>query len=304
MPTRRLSLVATSVAAIVATGAIGVSQTPISIGLVREDGFLIPIATITPDLFEPPIPLKTTVNGEVIRPIEKEWPFKDLGWQLSSGRGEKTEFKTLEPQMVRMPYCSERLMWRTTLRRPPAIEGVAPIEKLGMSVSGTSMELPDDVTSQPDQQSQRVVRQIVILFLAKEKARLSREPGQYAASLAPGSPSVRVRQLVRHAIGSNTVYYFEAIKPLKLSDGAVSPDAGLVTGWIVDSPSGLRDYEVTYKVNDDAYKENDLAVVRGIVRHQGKALWLLEWRGWESEYYTVYDWPSGILRVNMNAYHC
>ena len=59
-----------------------------------------------------------------------------------------------------------------------------------------------------------------------------------------------------------------------------------------------------YKINDDAYKENDRAVVRGIVPYRGRALWLLEWHGWETEYYTLHDWPSGIQRVIVDAYEC
>ena len=123
-------------------------------------------------------------------------------------------------------------------------------------------------------------------------------------SAAPGAPPVRIQQLKRHAAGGVATYYFEATKALKVSDTSIAPDAGLVTGWIIDSATGLKDYEVIYKVNDDSYKQNDRAIVRGIVPFQSGALWILEWHGWESEYYSVHHWPSATNRVLVDAYEC
>jgi hypothetical protein len=298
-----------TVVALVTVVVTVLSQQPIAIGIVRDDGYLMPITRITPQDFEVRArPEQTFINGEPIGPAPfpaPEWPFKGLTWTLSSGRGRKpVEITTLEPVMVDMPYCEDRLLWRTTLKRPPVDQRYVPIGKIGLAVRGAAIEHPEVVANQPDPGSRRVARRIVALFLSKERARLAVEKGQYAVSAAPGSPPVRIKQLSRHLVGDVSTYYFEATKALTLSDGAIDPNAGLITGWIVDSPSGLKDYEVTYKVNDDAYKENDHATVHGIVPFQGRALWLLEWHGWEWEYYTLHEWPAGVARLTVDAYQC
>jgi hypothetical protein len=291
-----------------ALGAIrAAGQAPIALGIVREDGNLFPITLVTPKLFEEPrFPSQTTVNGEQLdapaRPASPNWPFKDAAWTLSAGRGRGAlAINTLKPVMVPMPYCADQLMWRTNLSRPPVREGHAPIRKLGAAATGVSLELPEDVTSRVDA---RVARRIVSVFLTKEKERLSGEQEPYVRALAADAQPVVIRQLMRHRVGDVIVYYFEATKALKLADGILFPDVGLVTGWIADSPSGLQDHEVRYKINDDAAKQNDRAIVRGIIPYQGKALWLLEWHGWESEYYTLHDWPSGAVRLTVDAYNC
>ena len=277
-------------------------QAPIAIGIVREDGHLFPITHIPPKPIEDArFPLATFINGSRIpEPEAPIWPFKDLTWTLSGGR--PLTFKTLEPVTVQMPYGEDRLMWRTTLNRPPVRKGYAPIRKMGAAVTGATIEHPEDVANQPDQASRNVARRIVSLFLSHEEARLTEENGRLAVSAADKPSPVAVKVLKRHTAAGATTYYFEATKALKLYDGAVAPDAGLVTGWIVDTASGLKDFEVRYKVNDDSYKQNDRAIVRGVVSYHGKALWLLEWHGWESEYYTVHDWPSGHLLLTVDAY--
>ncbi len=291
---------------IAATLAVTSAQQPIAIGIVRVDGHLMPIARITPKGFEAPHgkPEQTHVNGVAIGPAPfgpPDWPLKGLAWTLANGSQPPVEITTLEKTLVRMPYCDDRYLWRTTLKQPAAPEGIAPIPKIGAAVSGARLEFPDNVISLPDAGSRRVADRIVELFLAREKARLAVDKGVAASGSAA---TVRITQLVRHVVGGTSTYYFEASKPLKLSDGSVGSDAGVVSGWVVDSAAGLRDYEVAYRVNDDTYKEYDNAVVRGIVPYQGRALWLLERHGWETEYYTLHDWPSGIQRLIVDAYEC
>ncbi|HYE87275.1 MAG TPA: hypothetical protein VEA16_13030 [Vicinamibacterales bacterium] len=301
---------ALTVALVIATTLAAASaQGPVAIGIVRKDGLLMPITVLTGQLFTgPPFPAQTFVNGEPIGDDTTSGPAQLLAnrtWLLSPGPGRTpVPLRTTETVVAWMPYCEDRLMWRTTLRPSPLDQGVAPVSKLGMAVSGASISFPEDVSAQPDAPSRRVGRRIVSLFLLKEKERLAQEKGPYAVSAAPGSPPVVIRELRRHTFGQASTYYFEATKSLRTSEGSIAPDAGLVTGWLVDSSAGLKDFEVTYKVNDDAYKENERAIVRGIVNYAGKALWLLEWHGWEHEYYTLHEWPAGIVRLRMNAYNC
>ncbi|HEX6162610.1 MAG TPA: hypothetical protein VFZ31_04565 [Vicinamibacterales bacterium] len=257
---------------------------------MREDGYLFPITMVTPELFER--------GPESFDPAE---PFMDVSWILNDRGGTPVEIKTINQQLMRMPYCDDRPLWRTTLQRPAVRQGYAPIRKLGLAVAGASLEFPEEVSRLADVASQRVARRIVSLFLSKEKTRMAEEKG-YVAAVA-GSPVI-VRKLFRHSAGDVSVYYFEATKGVAYSDGGTDPNAGLLTGWIADSATALRDSEVAYKINDDSYKQNDSAIVRGIVPYQGKALWVLEWHGWESEYFTVHDWPLGVMRLRRDAYAC
>jgi len=289
---------------IAAALAVASAQEPIAIGIVRIDGHLMLIARITPQFFEaPPLATETIVNGEPLAPEAPIWPFAGIAWTLSQGGGRKpVDLTTIEPVMVRMPYCSDRLMWRTTLKRPPAPEGVSPIRKLGMAVRGAAIEQPEDVANQPDAASRRLSHHIVKLAHEKEALRLESQPKEYWPPNSYGDRAqapVRIEQLRRYAAGGVTTYYFEAAK----SWWKDSPD-GLVTGWITDLAGTLRDQDVEYKFNNDRHKENASAKVWGIVRYQHRALWLLEWHGWEDEYYTVHDWPSGITRAMVNAYEC
>jgi hypothetical protein len=174
--------------------------------------------------------------------------------------------------------------------------------KIGIAVSGGAVEHPEDVRHQPDAASRQVARRIVHLAHAKEAERLKEIAKEYLPEGAGADRSkvaVQLRLLRRHPVGGVSVYYFEATKAWGLA-----LDNGLLTGWIVDSGSGLKDYEVKYKFNDDSHKENDHALVWGVVRYQNKALWVLEWHGYESEYYTVHDWPSGMERLNVGGGAC
>ena len=330
MLTRRLHRVMAAVV-IVAAGAIDAGQEPVSIGLVREDGYLVPIVTITPKLFESPLPAATTVNGEPLSPVEpaeKEWPFRNLEWRLY-GRGKngtpvmpparpgppltaaavamsaveiKTEIKTIEPLTVDS-HCSDQAVWRTTLTLPPAPENVAPIRKIAVAIAGGVVEQPEDVVGQPDAASRRVARRIVQLTHAKETERVADMPSQYLppdhSPAARAKVAVRLAQLRRLSIAGVATYYFEAHK-------AWGPalDGGLVTGWIVATPSGVTDHDVKYKFNDDSSKENDSAIVWGVVKYQGRSLWILEWHGYELEYYTIHDWPSGVERLQVDGGGC
>jgi hypothetical protein len=330
-------------ALVLASGAIAGSQPPIWIAIVRQDGLLMPIAAITPRLFETsipgeaptlvetPIPVETFIGGERLLPDKSVLllreksvrPFKDLVWTLTSGRGSKAaEIRTLEPVAMPMPYCSDQIGWRTTLRLPPAPEHEAPIRKLGIAISGGTIEHPENVVTQPDATSRLVARQIVRLTHAKEAERFtayakelehsiatSKEVAQRAKQfreyLPDQSPTerakvaVKLAQLRRHSVNGITTYYFEATKAWGLAR-----DNGLVTGWIVESPSGLADHDVTYKFNDDSSKENERALVWGILPYQGRALWILAWHGWENVYYTLNDWPSGATRLIVDEYNC
>jgi len=292
---------------IVAATAIGDAQAPVSIGLVREDGYLVPIAVITPGLFaEPPFPAQTTVHGEPldppVEPDRPSWPFNDLGWTLSYGRGKAPiQIKTLEPLTVDS-HCMEQVVWRTTLKLPPARKNVAPIYKIGIAVSATGVEHPEDVVNQPDAASRRVVRRIVALTHSKEAERLKEIPKNYlpaGASADRQKVAVRVRLLRRHSAAGVPIYYFEATKAWGLA-----PEGGLVTGWIVDRPSGMQEHDVKYKFNDDGAKEGDNAIVWGVIPYDGRALWILEWHGYEWEYYTVHDWPSGVERLRVDGGGC
>ena len=288
--------------ALVAGTVVVTAQAPISIGLVREDGYLIPIATVTPALFAPPFPFETNANGEPLPPEKREWPFKTLQWRLSSPGKAPVEITTLEP-LILDSHCTEQSVWRTTLKLFPAQKNVAPVGKIGAAISGGTLEHPEDVSGQPDAASRRVASRIVQLTHAKEAERVASEPAQY---LPPNhSPAerakvaVRVAQLRRHSAAGLATYYFEATKAW-----GAALDNGLVTGWIVDTPSGLKDHDVKYKFNDDRFKENARAIVWGIVRSSGRSLWILEWHGYESESYTLHEWPSGVERVVVDGGAC
>jgi len=246
----------------------------------------MPIAEITADLFETPVATWTTVNGEVLPAAKADHQFKELIWTLVSGRGRApVEIRTLDQASVPMPYCSDQEGWRTTLKVPPAPKGVAPIRNIGLAVRGATVDHPDDVARQPDAASGRVSRLIISIVHSKEGERLLEETGPLGVS-SPGDRlriPVRIPVLLRQLSAGVTTYYFEATKALKVSDGSVLDDAGLVTGWITDSAGKLRDYDVQYKINDDGYKQNDRAHVWGIVPFGKRALWILEWHGWESE---------------------
>ena len=293
---------------IAAALAVTSAQEPIAIGIVRVDGVLMPITLITTKGFEVPPgkPEQTLVNGVSVGPVPfgpPDWPLTGRVWTLANGQQAPVEITTLGKQMVRMPYCDDRSFWRTTLKRPPAPEGIAPISNIGAAVSGASLEFPEDVINRADAASRRVASLIVTLAHRKEASRLAAMPKEYWPQNSYGDRTqapVRIEKLRRYTAGGITTYYFEAAKPWWKE----SPENGLVTGWITDSAGTLRDHDVVYKFNNDSHKENASAIVWGVVRYGNRALWLLEWRGWESQYYTLHDWPSGVVRATVDAYEC
>lgn len=275
---------------VVAAAAVAAAQEPISIGIVRQDGYLIPLASIR--------------GSDVIATTQVLRAYRGVAWSFYPSDGSSiSEIKSTRP--TAMPsHCQDQQVWQTTLDMPAWDEHVAPVPKIGIAVRGGEFQRIENVVQPPDDRSRQVAQFALTLAQAKQRERFIREGDPHFKKLTPAQREAtpfKLETLVRHALASSTTYYFEASRDLSaLGHG----DLYRSRGWIVDSPAGLRGHGVTFQFDDDAAKENDRSTVHGVIRIGERSFWILETHGYEWEYYTLREWPSGIQRLSIGGGGC
>ena len=145
--------------AIVFTGCLAASmarQEPVSVAILREDGYLVPVVNIVGDRYVPLTTFSETENKSVftadaVALRDSEWMF----WRRGTKKPEA--IKVIGRAMVHN-HCTDEEAWRTTVQGNPVDKDVADIRKVGVAIRGGQLRLPENVTAQPDESSRRVRR--------------------------------------------------------------------------------------------------------------------------------------------------
>lgn len=260
-------------------------QESIALGLVRKDGFLIPLAAIGP----------TTELRSLRRSA-----LDGAEWTLFGEAEPAVRFRSIARSTVES-HCEPQTVWRTTLDRPAADPHIAPVQKIGIAARGASIEIATDVLAAPDGASQKVTQLIGPLANQQEREAIASDSGhpyRHLGEKVRATTPVKLEILRRHVINGIAVYYFEASKSYHPVDDV------RVRGWMLDSPAGVSSRYVTYQLDDDGHKQNDRMTVWGVVNLGARSLWIMEGHGYEWEYYRIREWPSGQIRLHMDGGGC
>lgn len=270
-------------------------QEPISIGILRQDGYLIPVATIDGNRYLPLLASSTLLENTNVFTAAAA-ALAGTTWTVARKAGDPIELTVFNRAMVD-DHCSSEEAWRTSFKGTRVPKMSADVGKLGIAVRGAQASQPEDVTALPDEASRRIARLAAQIAAAAEAKRLAKEPDLFKEyfSARENAASIVVRKLFRHTSGGVTTYFFETAKePLPL----------ITSGWIVDSPEGTNVHDVNFAVNDDSYKEGRDGTVTGIVPLADRTLWLMEWHGYEWEEHAIHEWPSGRVRLRTPGVGC
>jgi hypothetical protein len=261
--------------------ASAAAQEPLAIGIMRQDGLLIPIAIVNGDRYQP---LRRLNNSE--------WTL----WRWSDSTG--TPIRVSSPTKVDS-HCTQQDAWRTSFAGEPVRPNEAPVRKIGVAVRGGIVEFPVDVLSQPDDASRRVAALVTRLAHDSESQRLAGEANNHLHKIprsTRAATAVEIEKLWRHTDGAISTYFFQAVKQY--------PYRAMTSGWIVDNGTALRSRGVRFQMDDDDYKENERLTAAAIVKYNGRILWIAEWHGYESENYIIHEWPQGMRRLVVGGGGC
>ena len=268
------------------------AQEPVSLAIVREDGYLVPVVSIVGNKYTPLTAFRDSENKSLFTP--EAVALRDSSWTLwRRGTSTPEPIKVLNRAMVHN-HCTDEEAWRTTVQGKPVAKHVSDIKKIGVAVRGGEVQFPEDITAQPDNASRRVVQRITFLTHAGAEG-LQTEIRRLAPD-ARTTNIVTLDKLIRHRTDEST-YYFEAVKKYGFI-GAVTQ------GWIVESDTGLRVHGVRSWADDGEAKTHSRADVLAVVRRGTASLWLVIWHGYEGEGYVIHEWPSGRAIDNLGGGGC
>jgi hypothetical protein len=278
--------------------ALSVSaQEPLSVAVLREDGYLVPMVTVRGDEYAPLTTFDDIHNKSSFTRQAAELTGEWRWWRV--GGSEAPPLTTIQRAFVHN-HCSTEEAWQTTVKGKQVEPSVADIGKIGIAVRNGEVVAPEDLTGRPDQASRKFVPLIVSLAHSREAERLRTEttnPIHEFDRATRAARAVVIEKLIRHQDTGLVVYYFEAVKKY----GHIR---AFTTGWLVETGGAVQPRDVKFQMDDDGYKENERAYALGIIPYAGKQLWVLRVHHYESESHAIREWPSGRLVGDLGGGGC
>jgi hypothetical protein len=291
---------------------VGASQTSIPdrgmIGILREDGILVPFAAFRGTRWEVPWP--GDVSSREIPVTTSSVPDTWWGGEEPSGWHVRAEDGTVRDLAVQAPavfafHCERRLGLRTDFKtaRPPAPVFVHPYPKAGLAATA-------GVTIEPLEILDRSSREWTALpsVLARD-FNMAEDNMIRALRYGPGwrhpvnqkdreKVPVTLEAWYRTRLDSPgaTMSYIEAVRAYP--PGPEDEGCGLVTmftGWIF--ASGRDERPKTTLVARVTYCDREGALYMlplGRIRLRDRAFWIYQLSGWDDEYY-------GVMRIGASA---
>lgn len=271
------------------------AQEPVSIAILRQDGYLIPVATIDGNRYRPLLITSTQLDNTNVF-TAAAIAIGRATWRVARRNGDPLEVTALHRAMVG-DHCSSEEAWRTSFKGAPVDGRSADVAKLGIAVIGAEASQPEDVTALPDEASRRVARLVVRTAAALEEERFAEAPNLLREYFPAdrNSAVIVLKKFFRHSRAGVTTYFFETAKePMPL----------ITSGWIVDSADASKVIDARFAVSDDSHKEGRSGTVTGLVPLADRTLWLMEWHGYEHETHAIHEWPSGQVRLRTPGVGC
>jgi hypothetical protein len=259
-----------------------VHSSGVIVGVVRGDGFLLPLASKENEAW-------TLLEAQ--RVPRQGWTY--VPW----GAGVPRPLAVLDMVTVDA-YCSH-LDGFATNAPPPSAKLDAPHLMSGIAIHGDVSAVPvEDVVRRPDATSSRVARFVVQLThaLEAERAPVSRRsPRTTIPSNGRERVPVRITTLARvrgsgvHGVDS---YYFEAHK-------RYGPVESYANGWLASSPFSVSVVSATGGISGGGETGRRRGRVLGVLRIRQASVWVMEMRGYEGDSYDLVEMPAGqVLSVH------
>lgn len=271
-----------------------IAPSSLTVGVVRSDGFLVPIATRTPDgLWTALSGIEVTGDRSTIR-IRDHASLPRDGWTFHPVGDGASRPLAIRGNVTAEASCMRQETLATDASRPgpPGTDRLA----WGIATHGAATTLPvDDVAEQPDVESRRVARVIVQLTHALEADRAAQPSSRLAGITSDqrGRVPVVITRLDRARLAWQDAYYFEAQKDY----GRMRSFAG---GWALSSSAGFSLVQVAAGVESAGGETTrSYGRVLGALRSGLGAVWIVEMQGYEGRHYALVDTgaPRRVLEV-------
>ena len=292
---RWVSCIALVLAFSASDGGASRAQTPspvqpsrLSLGVVRGDGILLPLAFRENEEW-------TSLRSLVIDGDQGVYRLRDAqrvpreGWTYLPWDGGASRPLAIKDLVTTDAYCQRQEGFATSAPKPgPKLD--APHLMAGIAFHGNVSAVPiEDMLHQPDDESRRVARFIVQLTHALESERTSVPPRSPRTTIPlndRGRVPVQISTLARDRVGDADFYYFEARKRY----GAVE---SYTKGWLMSSPFSISVVRVDGGIDGGGETSRLRGRVLGVLRVLRNSVWVMEMRGYEGDSYDIVEMPRG-----------
>jgi hypothetical protein len=304
---RRLSVFTAFAAGLLVSSSLVFSDegpAPFALAVLRRDAILVPFASFdgrrwTNDWPMPPKKVDVPITIEDVPPAW--WPggTPRLAWTLWTPDGDRHPLAVTAPAWTPVE-CEGLVGLRTDVRLtepvPPPV--VQPYPKIGLAVSGAQAVEPIAVVAEGSAEWKRIEALMKAPFDGAETDQIRHEVryGWYhpAGQAERAATPVALEALYRApwvAPGS-FAYYVEAVR--RYHQPGADPDrpCDILTfeaGWVVVARDGTAKVSLAVRITDcDRYGITALLPL-GLLRVDGRCLWVGQWSGWETENYAVVE---------------
>jgi hypothetical protein len=266
----------------------------LTVGVVRSDGFLVPVATKTPDGHWTALSGIEVIGDRSTIRIRDRASLPRDGWTFHPAGGAASRPLAIRDEVTAEAHCMRQEALATDASRPgpPGTDRRA----WGIATHGAAPALPvENVADQPDAESRRVARVIVQLTHALEADRAA-QPSSRLAAITPdqrGRVPVVITRLDRVRTTWQDSYYFEAQKDY----GRIRAFAG---GWALSSAAGFSLVQVDAGVEGASGETTRRrGHVLGALQVGPAVVWIVEMQGYEGSSYALVD--VGLPRQTLSV---
>jgi hypothetical protein len=302
--TRSALVLAALVAASPSARVASPEQAPFTLGVVRRDGIMIPFATYDGQRWvntwpepkaDPEIPIS-------LRDVPKQWWGRTgmpVSWNFWSLDGKSRPLKVLAPVQLKV-HCVGTVGLRTNyfpmVPAPPPSQHHQP--KDGLAVSGPTPIEPIEVLNDRQPEWNNAAQQIQMGVLSAEEGAIGKARGW----TSPVSPEQRARTSAKLEVlcrssgqtPDNPIFYFEAVKQYDkpLNPQWLPASCNMMTfvgGFLRKGADGKPRVNEWVAITDCNARSVDYLLPLGVLRLNGRIIWIVQFSGFGHERYTLLD---------------
>jgi len=301
-----LGLAAAAVAAAPAASAF--RPTPFSLAVARADGVILPFAHFDGKWKQEwPFPPKKVEVPIGIADVPKGWwpdGTPELAWNLWTFDGDARRIEVTEPFLTPL-YCGAVVGLRTSYgpAGPPPPLSDQPYPKIGLATTGDVVVEPITVVEEGSDDWRRLEARLVEPFDQAEGEAIGREWafgwGFPVRSEDRAGKPVTLEAVYRapHETPGSVAYFIEASRRYETSRWSQDEPCDLVTfawGWAIGEPGGGLTLKVDAYITDCRRGGVNVMYPLGLLRLDGRVVWVAQWSGWEEETYAVVEVPRDL----------
>ncbi len=281
---------------------------PFSLAVVRADGVIFPFAHFDGKWkHEWPIPPKKVEVPIGLADVPSDWwpdDTPELAWNLWTFDGDARRVEVTEPFLTPL-YCGAVVGLRTSYTPaglPPALSE-QPYPKIGLATTGDVVVEPLTMVEEGSDDWRRLEARLVESFDRAEAEAIGKEWAfgwgfPVRSEDRVGAPVV-LEAVYRapHETPGTVAYFIEASRRYEVRRWDEDPPCDLVTfvwGWAIAGPGGALTLKMNAYITDCWRNGASVMFPLGLVRLDGRVLWVAQWSGWDEESYAVVEVPRDL----------